>query len=137
MIYRIADSQPEEVPTGHAALSLDEYQRRAAQTIPATMDRETVIDAGIMGMVAELGEFTNGWKKHRHQGHPAPDIHQQREELGDLLWHFAQAATGLGLSLDEIARANNVKLLGEAGRYPDGYFDPSRSIHRKESQDHA
>jgi len=33
-----------------------------------------------------------------------------KAELGDVLWYLAQVATELGLTLDEVAEANIVKL---------------------------
>ena len=48
------------------------------------------------------------------------------EEGGDLLWYIAELASGLGITLEELAQRNVDKL---KGRYPDG-FDPERSIHR-------
>lgn len=117
-------------------MEFGEYQRQAARTIPADHDRATTMDAAIMGMIDELGELTGPWKKHRHQGHPAPDVEHQAEELGDLLWYLNEAATAMGLSLEGIAQKNLEKLIGKNGRYPEGHFDPARSIHR-EDPNHA
>ncbi|MBT4003241.1 MAG: nucleotide pyrophosphohydrolase, partial [Chloroflexi bacterium] len=49
------------------------------------------------------------------------------EELGDVLWYLAEAATSCGLDLSEIAQ-NNVEKL--KSRYPDG-FSQERSINRE------
>jgi NTP pyrophosphatase (non-canonical NTP hydrolase) len=116
-------------------LTLDEYQRRAAQTIPA-FERDKLINMAIIGMLKELAEVAGPWDKHHFQGHPAPDPAEMQKEIGDVLWYLAAYATAMGLSLGDIARTNNAKLLGESGRYPDGTFDPARSINR-ETADHA
>ena len=51
-------------------------------------------------------------------------------EGGDCLWYLAELATGLGISLDEMAARNNAKL---RVRYPDG-FDAERSINREDDK---
>ena len=45
------------------------------------------------------------------------------QELGDVAWYLAEAATALDLDLDDILQQNLDKL---AARYPDG-FDAQRS----------
>lgn len=45
-----------------------------------------------------------------------------------MLWYIAQTATGLGVTLEEVAQHNVDKL---RKRYPDG-FDADRSVHRPE-----
>lgn len=79
----------------------------------------------ILGMCGEAGECSDLFKKHRFQGHEL-DCEKQAEEVGDVLWYIAETASGLGLSLEEIATRNIAKL---RARYPEG-FDPERSIHR-------
>lgn len=44
------------------------------------------------------------------------------------MWYVAEVASGLGVSLEEVARKNIEKL---KARYPDG-FDPDKSINRVE-----
>ena len=48
-----------------------------------------------------------------------------------MLWYVAQTATGLGVSLADVAQHNIDKL---RERYPDG-FDPERSVHRPEYEE--
>ena len=84
------------------------------------------IHNGALGLCGEAGEVIDLLKKHLFQGH---DLDKERMigEVGDCLWYIAELATGLGVSLDEIARRNIEKL---KGRYPDG-FDSERSVHRE------
>ena len=48
------------------------------------------------------------------------------EELGDIAWYLAEAATALDIELDEVFKANIEKL---KKRFPQG-FDPDRSMNR-------
>ena len=49
------------------------------------------------------------------------------DELGDVLWYVAEAASACGLELGHIAHQNVAKL---RSRYPEG-FSEERSINRK------
>lgn len=104
--------------------SLTEYQRLAQRTNIAS-DAFGKIHNGALGLCGESGEVIDLLKKHIFQGHEL-DKERMIEEVGDCLWYIAELATGLGVSLDEVAHRNIEKL---KRRYPDG-FDPERSIHR-------
>lgn len=82
---------------------------------------------GVIGLSGEAGECADIVKKWLFQGHDL-DRNKLIDEISDVLWYCAEAATGLGVSLDEIAEHNIEKL---RKRYPDG-FDAERSIHRNE-----
>ena len=60
------------------------------------------------------------------QGHPL-DREHLAGELGDVAWYLAEAATALGMPLEDILRANLEKL---ERRYPDG-FSTERSVGRE------
>jgi NTP pyrophosphatase (non-canonical NTP hydrolase) len=60
-------------------------------------------------------------------GH-AYDTQALKDELGDVLWYLAEAATAAGLNLDEIAQENVDKLFK---RYPEG-FSQKDSINRED-----
>ena len=49
-----------------------------------------------------------------------------KDELGDVLWYLAEAATAAGLNLEDIASHNVDKLIK---RYPEG-FSEEHSINR-------
>ena len=68
-------------------------------------------------------------KKSLFQGH---DLKKEEliEELGDNLWYLAEAADTIGVTLEDIANANLLKLLK---RYPDG-FKEEDSINRDEEK---
>ena len=80
-----------------------------------------------LGLAGESGEVADMIKKVSFQGHQLDEKHLA-EEIGDILWYCALAATGLGIDLDDIAQGNVDKLMK---RYPQG-FDQERSIHREE-----
>lgn len=104
-------------------MTLNEYQVLAQRT--SNDDADKLLN-GCMGMCGEAGECIDIMKKHRMQGHTlAAD--KLAEEIGDVLWYVAEAAAGLGMSLEEIAMLNIAKL---RARYPQG-FDAERSINRE------
>lgn len=98
-------------------MTLDDYQRAALRTTnPSLSDRDRLLDAAA-GLSEEAGELLGLVRKQIFQGRTAP--HEKLvEELGDVLWCLAVTADALGLSLDEIAAANQEKL---ARRHPNGF----------------
>ncbi len=107
-------------------LTLDEYQKLAARTAGAGGDGQRRLIIAALGLAGEAGEFANIVKKLTAHGHEIPPA-TLADELGDVLWYLAEAATTCGLSLGEIA-AGNVEKLRQ--RYPQG-FSQERSIHRQ------
>ncbi len=108
-------------------LSLNKYQALAKRSAGAggNGDRRLVVSA--LGLAGEAGEFANLVKKMTAHGHPFDPLALQ-DELGDVLWYLAEAATAVGLDLEDIAQANVDKLLK---RYPDG-FNQQDSINRQD-----
>lgn len=110
----------------------NEYQREASKTIPTNIfnlnsrvDKDALINVAL-GLCGESGEFADILKKHCYQGHQLDSDHLAKE-LGDILWYVSLGASGLGLSLETIMRMNINKL---RKRYPEGQFDPEKSLHR-------
>jgi len=99
------------------ALDLDDYQRAAARTVnPALSDKQRLLDAAA-GLAEEAGEVLGLVRKHVMQQR-ALDRATVVEELGDALWCLAMVADTLGVSLSDVARANEAKL---RERHPDGF----------------
>ena len=100
-------------------LTLDEYQKLANRSAGAggTGTQRLIVSA--LGLAGEAGEFANMVKKMTAHGHPL-DPAALSDELGDVLWYLAEAATAVELSLDAIAEENVAKLLK---RYPDGFSE--------------
>ena len=108
-------------------ITLERYQELANRSAGAGGDGDRRLMVSALGLAGETGEFANLVKKmtaHGHSFDPAP----LKDELGDVLWYLAEAATAAGLSLNEIAQENVNKLLK---RYPEG-FSQENSINRKE-----
>lgn len=109
------------------ALTFDDYQRLAYSTAG---EHESNLQETInwtLGIGGEAGEIIDAVKKHAYHGHTL-DLTAMNKELGDLLWYISAMCTCLGISLEDIAAANLVKL---AKRYPTG-FSSDASKNRKE-----
>ena len=97
--------------------ALDAFQNAAARTInPALSDEHRLLDAAA-GLSEEAGEVLGHVRKHVMQGR-ALDRDAVVHELGDALWCLAIVAQALGVSLSDVARANEDKL---RARHPDGF----------------
>lgn len=108
-------------------MTFNEYQMLAQRTAnPALTGFEKIVN-GCMGLNGEAGECIDLLKKHMFQGHTL-DVEKLIDELSDVIWYAAETATGIGVTLDSIARRNIEKL---RKRYPDG-FSAERSINREE-----
>jgi len=109
-------------------LTLTQYQEYAQRTAGAGGNGERRLIIAALGLAGEAGEFANLVKKRTAHGHTdiTPEI--LADELGDILWYVAEAASSVGLDLGDIAQANVEKL---RKRYPEG-FSQERSIHRED-----
>jgi len=110
------------------SLSLNEYQKLAKRTSGAggnDVERRLMVSA--LGLAGEAGEFANMIKKMTAHGHPL-DVEVLGEELGDVMWYLAEAASTCGLDLGKIGGKNIEKL---RKRYPEG-FSEERSFNREE-----
>lgn len=98
------------------AVTFNVYQAAAARTLNARLTNdERLLDAAA-GIAEEAGEVLAHVRKHVYQSRSL-DREKLAEELGDVLWCVAAAATASGLSLDDIATTNLQKL---SRRWPDG-----------------
>ena len=105
-------------------MTLAEYQALAQRTSNAGK-RSDKLENACLGLAGECGEACDIVKKALFQGH-ALDRAGLIEEAGDVLWYLAELAAGLGVSLEDIAVQNVMKL---RRRYPNG-FDAGRSRNR-------
>ena len=110
-------------------MEMNEYQKLAMRTDDPqkyNSGLNRLINA-LMGLNGEAGEAIDLLKKALFQGH---ELEKDKliEELGDNLWYLAEAAETIGVTLEDIANANLLKLLK---RYPDG-FKEEDSINREE-----
>ena len=72
---------------------------------------------GALGLGGEAGEVLELIKKHFYHGKDLP-AEELLLELGDVLWYVAYTADAIGLTLEDVAKANNAKL---RARYPNGF----------------
>ena len=101
-------------------MNLSDYQSAARRTENAALsDGQKLLDAAA-GLAEEAGEVLGAVRKHLFQGRTL-DREGVAEELGDVLWCIATLASGLGLSLDDVAAANVEKL---RRRHPHGLSAP-------------
>jgi NTP pyrophosphatase (non-canonical NTP hydrolase) len=107
-------------------ITLNQYQALAQRTSGAGGQGDQRLIIAALGLAGEAGEFANMVKKLTAHGH---DISPETlaDELGDVLWYVAEAASACGLELGNICLANVEKL---RSRYPEG-FSQERSINRK------
>lgn len=90
-------------------LTFDTYQKLAHRTSKKTVIQHPVVYPAL-GLVNEAGEFAGKVKKIFRDGKGMDNIDDLRDELGDTLWYIAECATSLGLSMEDIAARNLVKL---------------------------
>jgi len=106
-------------------LTLSEYQSLAARTAGAGGSDERRLIIAALGLAGESGEFADLIKKRTAHGHDIPN-EKLADELGDVLWYIAEAATACNVDLGNLACQNVEKL---RSRYPDG-FSQERSRNR-------
>lgn len=99
-------------------MDFDEYQQKAKRTAKE-LDFEGDLTHTALGMCGEAGEFADAVKKHVIYGQPL-NVTNLDEEIGDMLWFCALAASTISISLSEIAEKNIKKL---KARYPEKYTD--------------
>jgi NTP pyrophosphatase (non-canonical NTP hydrolase) len=88
-------------------MDLGEYQRRAQRTDQMAPGDRIV---PLLGMGGEVGSLLAEYKKWLRDGEAHALFPEQiAEELGDILWYLANAATKFDLDLEEIAADNLAK----------------------------
>lgn len=139
----------------------DEYQERAARTEcnqlrsvarivglnPTQVDHYvSLIDSGvgiapnlvhmrlnhaILGISNEVGELSRLLIHAVYYGRGEIDPVKLAEEIGDCLWHIAQACNAMGLSLEEVMKANIAKL---QKRYPEKFTEERAGLEARDRQ---
>lgn len=110
-------------------MTINEYQELAMRTVNTDLDKKEMLINSVMGLCGESGEAIDIVKKWYAHGHEFDKEHFKKE-LGDIAWYLAEAATAIGVSLDDVLEANIEKL---KKRYPEG-FETKRSIERSEDE---
>lgn len=107
----------------------NEYQQLAMRTNNPDHTPVQMLTNAAMGLNGEAGEFADLLKKHLFQGHPL-DSAKLQNELSDVLWYCALAATALNINLEDVMIYNINKLIK---RYPEG-FSTAASIARVDTK---
>jgi len=92
-------------------MHLDEYQSEAVKT-----QQKPIVERGsevvpLLGLAGETGELLNEYKKYLRDGSAHEKFRDRlREELGDVLWYLADAASRFDLQLSGVASSNLEKV---------------------------
>lgn len=112
-------------------MKANEYQKLAQRTecdmnaARSRMDNKAAItiNHSIIGILGEGGELANLLQKWVYYGKVFPNDELRvklAEEYGDVLWYVAEGLNALGVSMEDVMKANIEKL---KVRYPDKYTD--------------
>ncbi len=94
-------------------MNLDQYQALAARTCNPQQTPEQVEDMAMLGLIGELGELTEIFKKKIFHDKPAT-ADRVREEAGDFLWYLTLAATQKGVPFSEWAGVPSFDVFDDA-----------------------
>ncbi|HJQ08292.1 MAG TPA: nucleoside triphosphate pyrophosphohydrolase family protein [Candidatus Saccharimonadales bacterium] len=100
-------------------MTFDEYQQQAPATLvrhPDPLMNKTILAMGVAG---EAGEVLEKWKKivgYKEGVISDEDRAELGKELADVIWYIAVLAHELGLSLDDLMKQNQEKLLSRKKR---------------------
>lgn len=111
----------------------NEYVTLAMRTKKELGQTMNIAHAALL-LGSEAGEVMSEVKRHVVYG-KALDVHNIKEELGDILWGVALMCDSLGISLEDVMKGNIAKL---EARYPDLRFEADHAINRdKEAEREA
>lgn len=99
-------------------MDFEEYQEKSRKTAIYPRIGETYVYPAL-GLGDEAGEVLGKIKKIFRDKNGVLDDETRveiKKELGDVLWYLTQLSTELGLSLDDIAKANIEKLYSRLER---------------------
>ena len=116
--------------TSEESLNWLSYEKRAKKLYIEEGINIPLLTTAAIGMGSESGEFQEIVKKVIFQGkeYNEDTVFHMKRELGDVLWYVANAATAIGVSLEDVMNGNIAKL---EARYPNG-FDVYRCENREE-----
>ena len=94
-------------------MEFSDYQEAANLT--AIYPLEHVGTYPLIGLIGEVGEFANKYKKILRDDADFPHD-DMVSELGDILWYLSVLASDLDIDMDEVATSNISKLHGRKER---------------------
>jgi NTP pyrophosphatase (non-canonical NTP hydrolase) len=106
-------------------MELKEYANLAAKTNAILGDKLQNNLHMILGLVTEVGELADAFKKYIAYGKEIDWVNVQ-EEVGDVMWYLINLCTLNGFDLEKILERNIAKL---KARYPNE-FEVDRALNR-------
>lgn len=100
-------------------MTFDEYQAKAITTNLKNDDPVLEILQQVLGLGDEAGEVQSifkKWVRDKGSDFEKLDLQNIKKELGDILWYIAVVSHDLGISLNDIAVLNNIKLADRQAR---------------------
>lgn len=88
-------------------MDASDYQTEAVKT--AIYPDQYEITYPLLGLIGEVGEFANKYKKVFRDGKAFPS-EDMRDELGDVLWYVANLCEDAGLDMGDVMLRNIEKL---------------------------
>lgn len=115
-------------------MTIKEYQKQTSRTNAPIGDRyDGMLTLHmLMGMMTEVGELTDQFKKNLAYGKDI-DWVNVKEELGDLMWYISEFANHYQYDLEEILEINISKL---RERFPEK-FTSENAINRNVASERA
>jgi len=98
-------------------MDIQSYQKLAARTLPRLSSEQEDIQHMLFGMMTELGELVDSYKKHYAYGKEL-DMVNVMEEMGDIMWYWAGLCSITGINSSFTLKSNIDKLIA---RYPEKF----------------
>ena len=106
-------------------MDIPTYKYEARRTMAELSTFETDTTHMIFGMLTEVGELADAFKKNLAYKKPLDYVNIE-EEVGDLMWYVINFCSVMGFNLEDILEQNIAKL---RARYPEK-FTEDKAINR-------
>jgi NTP pyrophosphatase (non-canonical NTP hydrolase) len=89
-------------------MEFNEYQEKAKSTDQRKSTNDELNRLiPLLGMIGEMGSVASEHKKRLRDGQSYTTFNEKfKKELGDVLWYISTLAGDMGITLDDVARAN-------------------------------
>ncbi len=106
-------------------MDLKIYQKEASRTLPNLSTQKDDINHMLLGMLTEIGELADIFKKNQAYGKEIDWVNAS-EEVADIMWYLVNFCNITGINLEHALNLNIEKL---KARFPDK-FDSQKALHR-------
>lgn len=106
-------------------MDLKTYQKEAKRTLPELSTQTDDINHMLLGMLTEIGELADIFKKNQAYGKEIDWINAS-EEVADIMWYLVNFCSITGINLESALNRNIEKL---KTRYPDK-FSSEKALNR-------